>query len=109
MAGPYPVVGVAAELADGRGRRGDQPHVVELLVEEEKLLVAVVHLLDSGLVAFALGFGLADDFVGRLACGHAVGHLLHADEEADVKVSVGQLLVARAGPETAGQIIVFER
>ena len=57
VARPNPVVRVAAEFADGRWRSADQPHVVELLIDEQKLLVAVVHLLDRGFVAFALGFG----------------------------------------------------
>ena len=46
VAGPYPFVGVAPELADRRGRGADQPHVVELLVNEQELLVAVIHLFD---------------------------------------------------------------
>ena len=62
--GPDPVVGVAAELADRRGRRGDQTHVVELFVDEEELLVAIIHLLDGGLVSDPFGFGLADDLLG---------------------------------------------
>lgn len=108
MAGPYPVVGVAAELADRRGRRADQAYVVELLVDEQKLLVAVVHLLDRGLVALAFGLGPADDFGLRFARSDAVGDLFHADEEAYVELLVGQFLPARHGPEAVGQVVVFD-
>ena len=107
VAGPYPVVGVAPELADRRGRGADQPHVVELLVNEQELLVAVIHLFDRGFVTAVRGrFG--DDRLGCLACGEAVGDLLHAHQEADVEVFVGQLLFAGAGPEAVGEVVVFE-
>ena len=108
VAGPYPVVGVAAELADRRGRRADQAYVVELLVDEQKLLVAVVHLLDRGLVALAFGLGPADDFGLRFARSDTVGDLFHADEEAYVELLVGQFLPARHGPEAVGQVVVFD-
>ena len=108
VAGPYPVVGVAAELADRRGRGGHQTHVVELLVDEQELLVAVIHLLHGGLVALAFGLCLADDLLLRLACGQPVGHLLHADEEFHVELLVGQLLGARHGPESVGQVVVLD-
>ena len=108
VAGPDPVVGVAAELADRRGRRGHQAHVVELLVDEQELLVAVVHLFDRGFVARAFGLGFFDDLRGRLARGDPVGHLLHADEEADPEFFVGQLLGPRHGPETVGQVVVLD-
>ena len=104
----HPVVGVAAELADRRGRGGHQTHVVELLVDEQELLVAVIHLLHGGLVALAFGLGPADDLLLRLACGQPVGHLLHADEEFHVELLVGQLLGARHGPESVGQVVVLD-
>lgn len=108
VAGPYPVVGVAAELADRRGRCADQAHVVELLVDEQELLVAVVHLFDRGLVALAFGLGPADDFGLRLARRDATSDLFHADEEAYVELLVGQLFLARHGPEAVGQVVVFD-
>ena len=108
MTRPHPVVGFAAELADRRGRRADQAYVVELLVDEQKLLVAVVHLLDRGLVALAFGLGPADDFGLRFARSDTVGDLFHADEEAYVELLVGQFLPARHGPEAVGQVVVFD-
>ena len=108
MPGPCPVVGVAAELADRRGRSTYQADIVELLVDEQELLVAVVHLFDRGFVARAFGLGFFDDLRGRLARGDPVGHLLHADEEADPEFFVGQLLGPRHGPETVGQVVVFD-
>ena len=108
VAGPYPVIGVAAELADRRGWRGHQTHVVELLVDEQELLVAVVHLLHGGLVAGGFGLGLLDDLVRGLSRGDAVGHLLHPDEEAHPEFFVGQLLGARHGPESVGEVVVFD-
>ena len=108
MAGPDPVVGVASELADRRGRCGHEAHVVELLVDEEELLVAVVHLLDRSLVPGAFGFGAGDDLLGRLAGGDAVGDLLHADQEAHVETLVRELFGAGAGPETVGEVVVLD-
>ena len=108
VAGPDPVVGVAPELADRRGRRGHEAHVVELLVDEQELLVAVVHLFDRGFVARAFGFGFADDLLRRLACGDPVGHIVHADEEADPEFFVRQLLGPGHGPETIGQVVVLD-
>ena len=108
MAGPDPVVGVASELADRRGRCGHEAHVVELLVDEEELLVAVIHLFDGGLVPDAFGLGACDDLCGALAGGDAVGDLLHADQEADVETLVRELFGARAGPETVGEIVVLD-
>ena len=108
VAGPDPVVGVAAELADRRGRRGHQAHVVELAVNEQELLVAVVHLLDRGPETLAFGLGPADDLLGRLPGLQAVGHLLHAHEEADVEPFVGQLFGPRHGPESVREVVVLD-
>ena len=108
VARPDPVVGVAAELADRRGRRRHEAHVVELLVDEQELLVAVVHLFNGSLVIRPFGLGRADDLLGRLARREAVGDLLHPDEELHVQLLVGQLLGARAGPESVGQVVVLD-
>ena len=108
MAGPDPVVGIAAELADRRGRCGHQTDVIELFVDEQELLVAVVHLLDGGLVAFALGFGLADQLLGGFAGRQSLRHLLHAYQETDVESFVGQLLGPGHGPEAVGEVVVLD-
>ena len=89
-------------------RGADQTHVVELLVEEKEVLVAIVHLLDRGVQPRSLGLGGADDRLGRLAGGQPFGHLLHPDQDADVEPLVGQLLAARTGPETVGEVVVLD-
>ena len=43
-----------------------------------------------------------------ITCGQPVGHLLHADEEFHVELLVGQLLGARHGPESVGQVVVLD-
>ena len=107
MARPHPVVGIAAELADRRGRRPDQPHVVELLVDEEELLVAVIHLLDRRAVTSLFG-GLLADLFGGFARRQAVGHLFHAHQPPHPQPLVGQLFRAVARPESVGQVVVFD-
>ena len=99
--GPCPVVGVAAELADRRGRSAYQADIVELFIDEQELLVAVVHLLDRGFVAAVLA-GFFEDFLAALAGGQTLGDVLHAFEELDVEVFVGKLLFARLCPEAVG-------
>ena len=80
MARPHPVVGVAAEFADRRRRSRNEPHVVELFIDEKELLIAVIHLFDGCAVTSAL-FGLLADRLFCLSGGQTVGYLLHADEK----------------------------
>ena len=108
MARPYPVVGIAAELAYRRWRGAYQTHVAEPAVDEEELLVPVVHVLDRGVVTLALGCGRVNDGLALLACGQTVCYVLHADEKTDGKALARQFLGSRHGPESVCEIVVFD-
>ena len=57
VAGPDPVVRVASEFADGRGRSSYEPYVPEDLVEIQEILVAVVRGVDcNGVEVFVKPF-----------------------------------------------------
>mgnify|MGYP000582766180 CR=1 FL=1 len=88
MPGPCPVVGVAAELADRRGRSTYQADIVELLVDEQELLVAVVHLLDRGFVAAVLA-GFFEDFLAALAGGQTLGDVSMRLRNLTLRFSLG--------------------
>ena len=109
MARPYPVVGVAAELAYRRRRRAHQTHVVEYAVDEQILLVAVIHLLDGCGVALALGLGRGDDSLCTLSAGKTVGNILHSDKYGHLQALARQLPGARLSPVAVGQIVVVDR
>ena len=106
---PDPVVRVASKLTDRRGGSTHQTHVVELLVDEEELLVAIVHLLDGCTIAFAFPLGSLDNRSGCFARGDAVRHILHAYQDADKEPLVGELLLAVAGPKTVCEVVVLDR
>ena len=81
VARPHPVVGVAAELADGAGRHTHQAHVAVGLVVEEVEFVALEHHLEFGAEAVLLA-AFADKLLGDLAdlgvarfLGHVGGDL----------------------------------
>ena len=109
VARPDPVVRVAAKLTDRRGRCTHQAHIVVLAIDKEELLVAVVHLLDRGAVALPLGLRRGNDRLRLLALSDAVGHLLHADQDAHIEPLVGELLLAVARPEAVGEVVVLDR
>jgi hypothetical protein len=48
MAGPFPVVGVAAVFTDAFGRGADESHVAVALVDEGEELVAFEQRADAG-------------------------------------------------------------
>ena len=122
VARPHPVVGVAAELADVRGRGSDKAHVGEDLVDIHKVLVAIVEGFYHGLVVSTLGGAggdgldvLGDNGLAVLLGGLVVdagqdllGDVLHADEAGDAEAGAGQLLVAAHGPEAVGQVVVLD-
>ena len=121
MAGPHPVVGVAAELTHRRGRSADQTHVLINNVNEHNELVAVEHAFHLGFVvgAFNSGFLELGGFFsyGAVAFGFAHVVLEHAhnlrryvldtDKYGGCGAGVGQFLVLGVSPETVAQVVVF--
>ena len=120
VAGPHPVVGVAAELADGAGRGAHQAHVAVGLVDEDVELVALEHHLEVGAQAVLLAHGLLQaaghllDLGVAVIVAHAVvqfgghrgGDVLDALQEAHAEAG-GQLVLAGHGPETVGEVVVL--
>ena len=105
--GPCPVVGVAAELADRRGRSTYQADIVELLVDEQELLVAVVHLLDRGFVAAVLaGFSRISSRLSPAARRSVMSSMRLRN--LTLRFSFGKFLFARLCPEAVGQIVVLD-
>ncbi len=121
MAGPHPVVGVAAELADGAGRHAHQANIAVGLVHEEVELIAFEHGLEVGAQAVLLAHGglqLAGhllDLLVPLVLGHAIvelGHHLGGDiidplQEAHAEAG-GELLLAVHGIEAVGEVVVLD-
>ena len=122
MAGPHPVVRVAAELADRGRRSAHQAHVPINLVDEEEVLVGVVERLHAGTHAPVGIRHLADDGI-RVELHHRVALCLahrrdialqdgirdfvHSLQEADGQPPVGQLLAAVHRPEAVLEIVVL--
>ena len=75
VAGPHPVVDVAAELADAAGGRIRQAHVLDLEVLEQAVGVAAHEAVDPAAVArlgFARGGGLLLERLQRIRARHRV-------------------------------------
>ena len=123
MAGPHPVVGVAAELSDAGRRSANKADVAEYAENKEEVLVAVIESLyaglqsDSVLNSFCLkGIGiLIDNTLAVLFC-HGSGvvtlencssNVLHVFKEAYGKAGICQLLCAAQSPETILKIVVL--
>ena len=126
VAGPHPVVGLAAELAHGCRRSAHEAHVVvglgddqvgDVVVVEVRQLGAAVLVLLRGLVHEGLALGLhqlgdlllvrlvlADLLLGLLQDGGDVRHRL---EEGDAEAAGGEFLVAGHGPVAVHQVVVL--
>ena len=116
VAGPAPVVDLAAEVAYRARRRVDQPHVGEFEAVDQHVLEAAVelrHLAAVVLVPLALGDHLLLLVLDRLEAREVVGAGRHGalDLAGDVGQAVGeggadagpgQLLGGRAGEEAVG-------
>ena len=111
VAGPFPVVRIAAELADrGRGC-AHETNVRVVLIDDEVEDVAVVegfhHHLASG-IRF-LGVVLDERFRQGACCWirHLVRYILHVHEELHGEPRDGNLLVALERPVAVHQVIVL--
>ena len=94
MAGPHPVVGIAAEFADAAGGCTHQANIFVNHVNRKNKLVSVENGSNIALITLLFGRGLvSDDFAnlgdhrtalgfGDIAKGvvHSVGHILHTDQ-----------------------------
>ena len=126
MAGPHPIVGIASELADGRGRGAYQSDIPEYFVQVEEVLVPVVRgcnadrvksgvPVSQGFPADLLDVGFNDTLTFHFA--HLIGHsfqdlfrnIFHTSQEGDGQPFVRQFFVACPCPETVFQVIVFHR
>ena len=121
MARPHPVVGVAAELADGRRRSAHQADIAEHPEYEKIILVAVEEGFHIGPKALRGVRGFPDKTVGidlddrialrfrhpgLIALEDQVRHFVHMVQETDGQALVRQLLLAVHRPETIFQVIV---
>ena len=130
VAGPHPVVGLAAELSGGCRRSADETDVGVSLVDNEVEDVVVVEALDPGravrVVSLGLfseglgcGFhgglgylflvlgllvGLEGGLIGLLQHGGDVGHAL---QEGDTEASGGQLFLETHRPVSVLEIVVL--
>ena len=122
VACPHPVVRIAAELAERRGRSEDESDVAEDVVDDEEVLVAVVegqHLGVGELVTLGYGVGngagdgvgCADaiKFVGdTLELWHdAVGEVDHLAQVLHFETFDGQLFLEVLRHEAVLQIVVL--
>ncbi len=121
VAGPCPVVGVAAKLTHRRGRCAHQADILVDDMDEEEILVAVEHGLHRGLVVGACGSLLGDALayvahgLGAVGLAHVVakafqhtsGHILHTNQYRGGEAGVRQLLRHVVGPETVAQVVVL--
>ena len=124
MAGPHPVVGLAAELADGAGRSTHEAHVAVHLEDVEEILVAVVECGHLGSQTLAGGCssvdqrpGIGGDYAvpglfahsGVIPCQHLVGDVVHPHQIADCQAGAGEFLTAVHRPEAVGEVVVLHR
>ena len=124
MAGPHPVVGVAAEVADRRGGRADQTDVLEYLHHEGEIAVAAEEALHLNLHALVLGLqtlgqrpGVLLHDAGALRLAGNIGHVAQqvgrhvedAAHEADFEPRHGQLLGVVHRPEAVLEVVVIDR
>ena len=121
VAGPDPVVGVAAKLADVARRAAHEAHVGEDLVEQHIIFVAQEEGLDAHFV-FGLLLNLGNEFLhvlihlglallffhfGRDTEEHLLGHVAHLAEEDDTETRARQFFALVHGPEAFGEVVVL--
>ncbi|EJX04130.1 hypothetical protein EVA_07763 [gut metagenome] len=128
VARPHPVVGFAAELADGGRRSRHHAHVVIHLQVNQVEFVAGIERQCLGQDArFAVQVAVLQRFVGKvlqersrkglfflhLAFLHlgvdGIGHVDDAFHELELQARSGKFFAAVLGPEAVGQVIVFHR
>ena len=124
LARPHPVINVAAELADGFGRRVDEAHVANFQTVDQAEFLGAVEPGDLTAMAFLfLAFGddglfavldllIAVARIGfrRQAFQHAVRHVLDRGGDIDTAARRGRQLVAhRLGQKAVSEIVVLFR
>ena len=122
MAGPHPVVGVAAELSDRRRGCSHQTHVGVAAVHEHIVLVAIVQGLNRSPQTVAGSHCFLNELCRilrdqnlTLLLGHALlisvehllRHILHILEEAHGQSRIGQFFGAGHGPEAVAEVVVL--
>ena len=123
LAGPHPVVGVAAELTHRLGNGKDQAQIVELLVNGGKIAVAFVErvYLHMERLVYLLYRVVQEvlqrvnefapviiGYVPLLGFGpKAVGDVLLRTHERDEHVLVGQFFLVALGDKAVQHIVVF--
>ena len=124
MAGPHPVVRIAAELADRGGRRTDQAHVAENVDHEREILVAAEERTHGDLLIRMCRLkptgkcgNVVRDHAGPLLTAGDIGYVAqhvgrHVGDLADephLQPRSGNLLLVGTGPETVFQVVVLHR
>ena len=129
MAGPHPVVGVCAELADGGGGSAYHADVAIGGLYEQIVSVSTVEGFQFQLAAGCQGdaFGLGEavgyclQVFGRQIIGavrvvvgfqlfvYVLCHVQYPVDVGDGESLAGKLLFAGHSPETVGQVVVFHR
>ena len=121
VAGPGPVIGVAAKFAHRRGGSADETDILVDDVDKEEELVAVEHGFDGSVVVGSLyGFAgdaftdVADSF-GAVGLAHFVaeafqypaGNVFHTNQDGGCEAGVGEFLGHVVCPETVAQVVVL--
>ena len=123
MAGPHPVVGIAAKFSDGRRGRTHQPHIAVNDVNQHIIFVAFKIGFDDHIVFPVLRIGLFQPADNGLYDGTAlfathrigkkrnntVGNIGHSDQNRGGQVFVGQFFFFAHGPKAVFQVVVFHR
>ena len=124
MTRPNPVVGVASEFTNGRGRCANQTYVAVNFVQVQEVLVAVIggvdsYRIESFVQSLQRSFrdalyvivynGLAFFFVHRVCYTfqNLLCNVFHAAHESDGQAFVGQFFCTCACPKAVFQVVVF--
>ena len=121
MARPHPVVGLAAEIADARRGRIDQPHVLDLeLLLEPVLVPAEIGAHVAAAIGLRLAFGDQagavglEEIVARApvepfgTLEHLRGDVAQVLDHIDAATRRGgQFVAQRRGEEAVGEIVVL--
>ena len=113
MTGPYPVVGLIAELADAARGSTHQTNITIHLVNEHEVLVAIEEILDSHSVTSVLAvlvLQLTDDLISAVLIGtsqHFLRHIFHAEKEGGSETWVRELILIACRPKSVFQVVVL--
>ena len=107
MAGPHPVVGVAAELAGGCRRGAHEADVSVDFGDNQIVDIVVVEADDAHLAVGVLLAGLGDQLAAVLAGRNLVRDVGHALQETDGQARAGDFLLAGHGEVAVLEVVVF--